>query len=300
MMRNDYRRALILLKGNAQGYSGHVRLERRTTMGSMYFLLQAPAQCHTLRAALVGSGRRGYFACALGEALRDERGQAALSYSFDPRNICGHELEHYRLIVISCAGGQDCEIVLSGNVCGHADLNWDQVRMALCELYSGEGGENLQEAQLPAAGEIPGLPEEKTEEPAEMHAPQQEIREESIEKASEADATLDERPRMAGEMLDIDMDAPWPQSIDALRPLFALSVPMENPPDEEYIYIAAAMPPESGYAYCAVGIQAQAGMPVSVRYGLPSVWTDRPPAGLEEHTWVGNQNHGWWMYQLNL
>jgi len=129
---------------------------------------------------------------------------------------------------------------------------------------------------------------------------QQEIREESIEKVPEADATLDERPRMAGEMLDIDMDAPWPQSIEALRPLFALSVPMENPPDDEYIYIAAAMPPESGYAYCAVGIQAQAGLPVSVRYGLPSVWTDQPPAGLEEHTWVGNQNHGWWMYQLNL
>ena len=33
MMRNDYRRALILLRGNAPGYSGHVRLERRTLMG---------------------------------------------------------------------------------------------------------------------------------------------------------------------------------------------------------------------------------------------------------------------------
>ena len=35
MMRNDYRRALILLRSNAASYSGHVRLERRTLMGSM-------------------------------------------------------------------------------------------------------------------------------------------------------------------------------------------------------------------------------------------------------------------------
>ena len=59
MMRNDYRRTLILLRSNAPGYSGHVRLERRTLMGTMYFLVQSPSDCATLRAARVGRGRDG-------------------------------------------------------------------------------------------------------------------------------------------------------------------------------------------------------------------------------------------------
>ena len=114
MMRNDYRRALILLRGNAPGYSGHVRLERRTLMGSMYFLIQATSDCPVLRAALVGRGKDAYYACALGELRRDGRGQAALSYSFDPRNVCGRELEQYQLIAITCAEGEGCAIVLYG------------------------------------------------------------------------------------------------------------------------------------------------------------------------------------------
>ena len=96
------------------------------------------------------------------------------------------------------------------------------------------------------------------------------------------------------------MDLPWPESVEALRPLFRLSVPMENPPDEEYTYIAVAMPPESGYPHCAVGALAENGAPVSVRYGLPAQWTAEPPAGLEEYAWVGNQNRGWWMTQVDL
>lgn len=136
MMRNDYRRALILLRGNAPGYSGHVRLERRTLMGSMYFQVQAPVDCGQMRAALVGRGRDNYFACSIGEMPRDGRGQAVLSYSFDPRNICGHELEDYQLIVITSTQGENCEILLYGNVCGHADLNWERVRTAVCGLYS--------------------------------------------------------------------------------------------------------------------------------------------------------------------
>ena len=84
MMRNDYRRALILLRSNASSYSGHVRLERRTLMGSMYFVVQAPEAAENLRAALVGRDRNGYYACALGQFRRDSRGQAVLSHSFDP------------------------------------------------------------------------------------------------------------------------------------------------------------------------------------------------------------------------
>ena len=310
MMRNDYRRALILLRGNAPGYSGHVRLERRTLMGSMYFLLQAPPQCQTLRAALVGRNRDGYYACALGEMTRDARGQAVMSYSFDPRNICGRELEQYQLIVVTCAGMEDCEIVLYGNVCGHADLNWERVRTALCGLYSDVIARDVQDLPAPeeeerAKAEITEERQEETEE--ETRELQEELAEEVEEFQEKLEGELKEprqddgnRTRTAGELLEIDMDLPWPESVEALRPLFRLSVPMENPPDEEYTYIAVAMPPESGYPHCAVGALAENGAPVSVRYGLPAQWTAEPPAGLEEYAWVGNQNRGWWMTQVDL
>lgn len=285
MMRNDYRRALILLRGSVPGYSGHVRLERRTMMGSMYFLLQAPTGCEKLRAALVGRNRDGYYACALGEAQRNARGQAVLSYSFDPRNICNRALEDYQMFAVSCADAQDCEIVLYGNVSGYAEMNWEQARMALCELYGGEAAQDVQ-ALAP--------PEDSKDKSPE--APMQEADGEvSHNFSQEADKAY-----TAGEALQLDMNVPWPQSVEAVRPLFKTSVPMESPPDEEYVYIAASMPPESGYAYCAVGVLAQDGAPVSLRYALPAQWTAEAPAGLEEYSWVGNANRGWWMTQVDL
>lgn len=285
MMRNDYRRALILLRGNAPGFSGHVRLERRTLTGSMYFLLQAPAGCETLRVALAGQHRENYFACALGETRRDARGQAVLRYSFDPRNICGRTLEEYQLIVISCADAQDCEIALHGNVNGHATLSWEKVREAVCALYA---------PAETAEYQSPSIPEEGMAENAEAA--------QAAEKAPQATETAhpEEAPSTAGELLQIDMEKPWHESVEALRPLFRLSTPLENPPDGEYIYIAAAMPPESGYSYCAVGVRTENGAPISLRYALPALWTPEPPAGLEEYTWTGDLNHGWWMTQVDL
>lgn len=47
MIRNDYRRALIMLRALEKGYSGHVRLERRTLRGNMQFasLRRLAANC---------------------------------------------------------------------------------------------------------------------------------------------------------------------------------------------------------------------------------------------------------------
>ena len=39
MVRNDYRRSLIMLRAHEPGYSGHVRLERRVMMGTMNFIV---------------------------------------------------------------------------------------------------------------------------------------------------------------------------------------------------------------------------------------------------------------------
>ena len=179
MMRNDYRRALILLRSNASSYSGHVRLERRTLMGSMYFVVQAPEAAENLRAALVGRDRSGYFACTLGQFKRDSRGQAVLSYSFDPRKLCGRELEQYQLVAVVRG---DCEIVLSGNVTGSAELNWAQVRAAVCAFYGAP-----EEKEIEEAGEECEAEEEAEESCAEELLPGHEAEEEEPE-AEEGEA----------------------------------------------------------------------------------------------------------------
>ena len=51
MIRNEYRRAFIMLRAVMPGYGGHVRLERRTLTGSMYFIITAPQGVGELAAA---------------------------------------------------------------------------------------------------------------------------------------------------------------------------------------------------------------------------------------------------------
>ena len=230
MMRNDYRRALILLRSNASSYSGHVRLERRTLMGSMYFVVQAPEAAENLRAALVGRDRSGYFACTLGQFKRDSRGQAVLSYSFDPRNLCGRELEQYQLVAVVRG---DCEIVLSGNVTGSAELNWAQVRAAVCALY---------DAPEEEAGETAA--EEEAEEPcAEEPLPETEEEPEAEEGEAEADDEASESAaQTALAILGADLSLPWPEEIGSLRDLFERRCAIKDAPDDGFTYVSAPRP----------------------------------------------------------
>ena len=267
MMRNDYRRSLILLRSNASGYSGHVRLERRTLMGTMYFLVQSPESCGTLRAALVGRGRdNAYYACAMGELQRDSRGQAVLGYSFDPRDICSRELEQYQLVAITCAGDAQCQIALFGNVCGHAEINWESVRAALCALY-GETAEREPAARLPE-------PEQSATEPVHTGSAN------------------------AGERLGIDLSLPWPDAAEPLRELFRDGEALTDAPDDQCVYVKAPMPEESGFAFVAAGVLVVGGALAAVRYALPAQWSEEAPAGLEDYTWVGDQNRGWWVTEV--
>lgn len=135
MIKNDYRRALIMLRPNVQGYSGHVRLERRTLMGSMYFIVNTPDSLGQLQAALVGKNNGEYFAITLGTLRRDGRGQANLAYSFDPRDIVGRPLEDYQLVAIVRIDGDQCELVLTGNVNGSCEVTYSAVRDVVCALY---------------------------------------------------------------------------------------------------------------------------------------------------------------------
>ena len=278
MMRNDYRRTLILLRSSASGYSGHVRLERRTLMGTMYFLVQSPDSCETLRAALVGRGRDGgYYACAIGELRRDSRGQAVLGYTFDPRDICGRELEQYQLVAVTCAGDSECRIALHGNVCGHAKMNWESVRAALCALY----GESVADRGTQTS-------RHSNSEPSASEAEQQPSNDHPSTNAT------------AGELLGVDLSMPWPDAAEPLRALFQTSAALTDAPDDQCVYVSAPMPEESGFPYVAAGLLAVGGTLAAVRYALPAPWTEEAPAGLEDYAWVGDQNKGWWVTEVPI
>lgn len=296
MMRNDYRRALILLRSNASSYSGHVRLERRTLMGSMYFVVQAPEAAENLRATLVGRDRSGYFACTLGQFKRDSRGQAVLSYSFDPRKLCGRELEQYQLVAVVRG---DCEIVLSGNVTGSAELNWAQVRAAVCAFYGAP-----EEKEIEEAGEECEAEEETEESCAEELLPGHEAEEEEPEaeegKAEEDGEAAESAAQTALAVLGADLSLPWPEEISALRELFERRCAIKDAPDDGFTYVSAPMPEGCGYAACLAGVRCEAGAPVAVRYALPSAWETEPPAGLEDAAWVGDNNSGWWVTHIDL
>ncbi len=134
MMKNDYRRSLIMLRTHAQGYSGHVRLERRTLMGSLYAVINVPNGEGVLCASLIRENPRGgYTAVKIGELRRDGRGQANLAWNFDPRNIDGFSLEDYWLIAIVNRDRLGrCSVVLSGNLNGTREVDWLTVQAAAC------------------------------------------------------------------------------------------------------------------------------------------------------------------------
>lgn len=312
MMKNEYRRALILLRGGAQGCSGHVRLERRTIMGSMCFQVQAPAEYTSLRAALAGRDRRGYYACKLGELRRDGRGQAVLKCDFDPRNLCGRTLEQYQLIVVC---DEADEILLLGNVCGHAEMDWEKVRGALQEAY-GDGAASDTQAETVQAGAPKGgctdeageageeAAEEKTGEgetmSGEPEAKNSGNESDDGDEAEDLSGFIGAGEESAGDLLALDINLPWPESAEPLRALFIYSPPLERAPDDEYVYIAADMPQESGYPYVAVGVRAENGAPISLRYALPDRWAEQPPAGMEDYQWVGDGNQGWWVHEIEV
>lgn len=135
MIKNDYRRALIMLRPNMQGYSGHIRLERRTLMGSMYFIVNTPDTSGDLRAALVGKKNDDYYVAPIGALRRDRRGQASLPYSFDPRNIDGRELEDYQLAAVVRLDDGACQLVLTGNLNGSHQVDYSGLQRAICETY---------------------------------------------------------------------------------------------------------------------------------------------------------------------
>lgn len=304
MLRNDYRRSLILLRSNSSGFAGHVRLERRTLMGSMYFSVQAPEDADNLQAALIGRSKKGYYACDLGSLRRDGQRQFGLNASFDPRNICGRALEEYQLAAVLQTDAEGCEIVLFGNLNGHADMDWRSAVDAACGLYAQTNGSDPQPQSDASPSEPTDMLLPTEERIVEAYGQTADANDEAQTDAAESvqEQPISEEPaeRLARELLEIDMDQPWPESIEALRPLFQSERVLEIVPDGEHVYIAAPMPEMSGYDSCAVGLRVEDGQIVAVSYALPSLYSSDRPAGLEEYTWSGDNSRGWWVREVNV
>ena len=306
MLRNDYRRALIMLRPLERGYAGHARLERRTLMATLCFTATAPGAA-ALRAALVGWRGGDHFAAPLGALRRDSRGQYGLCASFDPRNIEGRELEDYQLVVIVDAG-DPCRLVLSGNVCGSTPVDWERTRRAACALFS--PGANAREAQ-PAAMEEEARPaaeapaKDAATEWTDLPAAEASAEDAATEWAdlpaveAPADAAADETAASeAGEtpadQSALDVRGPWPEPFEAARALFANGEPMEDGPLAGYVFVRAPLEGPAGIPFVAVGARVEQGVPTRLVYAFPSAFAGHPPAGLEDALWF-DDGRGWWL-----
>ena len=303
MMKNDYLRTLILLRSNAPGYSGHARLEKRTSMGSLSFLVQSPDADADLRAALAGRSRGRYYACPLGELRRDARGQAALNYTFDPRNICGRELDAYQLLIVSRVDG-GCEIVLFGNLNGHCDVDWAEVRSTVCALYD-TAAVQPPVNQLPPARPAQPAPPQRPNEPVtlpEFDYPVEDGNAPVTLPATDGDPVVTSQDDAAAQdsalsALGVDAALPWPEPLEPLRAAFASSAPVQDAPDSEYVYISLDML-EGDEAYL-VGLRAENGRVSTAKYAIPDRWNREAPAGLEDYAWQGDANRGWWVAEVD-
>ena len=158
MIRNEYRRAFIMLRAVMPGYGGHVRLERRTLTGSMYFIITAPQGVGELAAALVGQQNGEYYAAPIGPLNRDRRGQLALAWQFDPRSIDGRPLEAYPWIAVVATGGP-CALALTGNVEGSRTVDARALERVACALFTPVADADAPAADLPGPEPTPAAAE---------------------------------------------------------------------------------------------------------------------------------------------
>lgn len=159
MIRNEYRRAFIMLRAVMPGYGGHVRLERRTLTGSMYFIITAPQGVGELAAALAGQHNGEYYAAPIGPLNRDRRGQLVLAWQFDPRSIDGRPLEAYSWIAVVATGGP-CALALTGNVEGSRTVDARALERAACALFVPAASAVAPAADLPEREEAAPAPSE--------------------------------------------------------------------------------------------------------------------------------------------
>lgn len=295
-----------MLRPIEKGYSGHVRLERRTLTAGMYFIVNLPDVPGDLYAVLSGSKRDGYYAAKLGILRRDGRGQATLACSFDPRNIDGRALEEYIFVMVARSDGDRCGVVLSGNVNGSQAADFAKAEEAVCAILTPEcdpaadipGADDeaaclcrQEEVQAPVAREAwedTGSPADSAPEDADSEA------------VAPVFAQADEGAgRSAADAAGLDASVTWPSAIEGIRDYFAGQPVQEMGFDDDFVYVKAPMPEGSGFPYVLIGIETDDGRVEAVRFALPGRFSESPPAGLDGYVFRGGPSGGWWVITVD-
>ncbi len=137
MNRDEYRRALIMLRSLKAGVSGYIRLERRTLMGTLQFTVNGiNGNDAELYAVLLCRSDGSWRAIRLSSLNAPRYGQTGLLWKFDPRNIEGRTLEQYDLAAVVERRSGICDLLLCGNLNGTMEVDWAQVRDAACRLFT--------------------------------------------------------------------------------------------------------------------------------------------------------------------
>lgn len=292
MIRNDYRRALIMLRSLAAGYAGHARIEVRTLAGTLSARVTIPQGERSVFAALVGSHRGKYYAAPLGAFRRDMRGQGAMSATFDPRDIGGRPLEAYSLLTLVEAAGDKRDVTMVGNLNGNVDVDWGRARDAACALYQQEA---VPVSELLAEKRAAEEPERITWELAPApEAVQEEIVEEAQPEIALEIAPIEEaQPEIVLEFPPVEEAQPEaiieetvPEAAEEGEP------PMEG---EGWSFIKAPMLRGCGFKCAYIGVRS-ACTPEVICYALPTRYTLEPPPGLDDYEWIGDNGGGWWVY----
>ncbi len=274
MQRNDYRRALIMLRSLLNGYSGHARIEIRTLTGNLNIRATVPPGAQSVRAALVGKRSALYFAHPLGNLRRDMRGQAGLSVTFDPRDIGGRTLDAYSLLALVTINNGVCELALVGNLNGACENDWERVRAVVCALY----------APQPRPDEIPeAVPYSREAQAAET------LPEEFVEETQDDSADETNDGGLVWDLSEAADEAVVPEVAAEVR--VAEEIP-EAFRQEGWTYTRTSLPTGCGYAYAYVGMPACGG---EICVALPGNFDTEPPAGLDDYQWIGDTGAGWWI-----
>ena len=282
MQKNDYRRALIMLRSLLNGYSGHARIEIRTLTGNLNIRAQIPQGAQSVRAALVGKRSSLYFAHPLGNLRRDMRGQAGLSVNFDPRDIGGRTLDAYSLLAIATISGGVCQLALVGNLNGARENDWERIRNVVCSLYAPQP---RPEEPLTAA------PYSRTAEPETAEAETCEGDSCPVSFEAEQDESADENSD-EGIVWDFAPDEPE-EAAEAETDTAAeeYDVPAMFRQDG-WSYARTALPAGCGYAFAWIGTPACGG---EVCVALRGNFDTEPPIGLDDYQWIGENGAGWWI-----
>lgn len=273
MQKNEYRRALIMLRSLMNGYSGHARLEIRTLTGNLNIRAAIPAGAQSVRAALVGKRSALYYAYPLGNLRRDMRGQAGLCVNFDPRDIGGRTLEAYSLLALVTINEGVCELALVGNLNGSTENDWSRVRDVVCALFAPQPRPEEPLQQTPYSLE-----------PAEEPVVEEDIAAEEPEHSENA-----VEQNEAGLVWDLS------QPDDEGREI------KENASEEEipeifrregWNFAKVPLPENCGYTHAYVGTPECGG---EVCVALSAQFTPEPPVGLDEYSWTGGLGSGYWV-----